>query len=210
MKDVFENMREYHIKQGYQSKSGPGSTISITRVIAAQITQILRQYNITSVLDAGCGDCNWISRIGPLHATFTEQRSTIPYYGVDITPSQIEENEKCFKKSSAVFLCGNLMNMSLPTVDLIICRDVLVHLNKEQILEILANFKSTNSIYFLATTFPKHDNNTPLDRVGGFWPVNLEIPPFNLGKPLERFNEGSQRKKDSKYNDKSLGLWGLE
>ena len=204
-------MRKYHIQQGYESKSGPGSAIICTRVIDAQISQLLPKFEIFSILDAGCGDCHWISRIPLIHEAFIQRHLDAPikYYGIDIVPEQIIENERRFGRASAVFLCGSLMEIPLPTVDLIICRDVLVHLSKEVITKVIQNFKASHSRYLLTTTFPKHDNNILLSHPGGFRPINFEIWPYNLGKPIEVFNEGSQRTKDQKYKDKSLGLWRL-
>jgi hypothetical protein len=48
-----------------------------------------------------------------------------------------------------------------------------------------------------------------IPKIGVGWrPLNLEIAPFNLGKPIALINEDSKERR-GKYSDKSLGLWKI-
>jgi hypothetical protein len=68
---------------------------------------------------------------------------------------------------------------------------------------VLRNLKNIGATYLLATTFPLLTNNADI-WPGSFRPINLEIQPFNLPKPLRIFH-------DSKEADQSsvLALWRL-
>ncbi|MGE7610416.1 class I SAM-dependent methyltransferase, partial [Peribacillus frigoritolerans] len=95
----------------------------------------------------------------------------------------------------------------LPTGDLILCRDCLVHFSLSDIHSALNNFKAGESSYLLTTTFTNLTFNQEI--ITGSWrPLNLEIEPFNFPKPIlvinENFTEGEMN-----YTDKSLALWDL-
>src|SRR5688572_773801 len=68
-----------------ESVSGPGSTLKTTEDLRKELPGFLKSLGIKSMLDAPCGDCNWISKI---------DLSNIDYTGVDIVPELIESNKK--------------------------------------------------------------------------------------------------------------------
>eukprot|EP00960_Hanusia_phi_P049907 759856-Hanusia_phi.AAC.3 len=70
-------------------KSRAGSFLSRTNTSRDFIADVIRRYNISSVLDAGCGDMNW--------QTHVEELKHVEYLGVDIVPELIEENKKKLK-----------------------------------------------------------------------------------------------------------------
>ena len=94
-----------------------------------------------------------------------------------------------------------------PKVDLILCRDALVHMSYHDIRATLCNFVASGSTYVLMTTFPSYLND---DLHGNqIWrPLNFELPPFRMPKPLLFLHEEYHADGD-KYNDKGLGLWKL-
>jgi hypothetical protein len=98
------------------------------------------------------------------------------------------------------------------TVDMIFCRDLLVHLSLDDGLKVIENFKNSGSKYLLTTTFTDRISNIYDIRIepgSVFWrPLNLEKPPFSFGVPIEMINEGCTEG-DGHYRDKSLGLWRL-
>ena len=63
------------------------------------------------------------------------------------------------------------------------------------------------SQYLLTTSFTDRQDNK--DIITGEWrPLNLQIAPFSLPKPIRIINEKCTQKKSS-YADKSLGLWKI-
>jgi len=130
----------------------------------------------------------------------------IQYMGSDIVPQIIESNRSNFPELQFEVL--DLTRDSLPEVDLIICRDCLVHLDYNAINDALKNIKRSNARYLLTTTFNKHTNNH--DIVTGDWrPLNLEIAPFKWSHPLHLIDEKCTEN-DGECSDKMLALWKIE
>ena len=46
-----------------ESASGPGSTLGATEPFRAMLPEIIRNLNVRSLLDAGCGDFNWMKEV---------------------------------------------------------------------------------------------------------------------------------------------------
>lgn len=199
MKQTFQEIRKDFVRRKLESLSGPGSSLHATKTIREKLQKLIKKYEITSILDLGCGDCNWISRI-----EFDGN-----YRGVDILPEQIEENKQKFEeKDSWMFYCIDITNFSITEFDLIICRDVLVHLPEELTFFMLDRIFHSSCKYFLSTTFPKHNENINIP-AGKFYPINLQKPPFGLQEPIELINE-ERRRPGNDYKDKSLGLWKID
>jgi hypothetical protein len=130
----------------------------------------------------------------------------IQYIGGDIVRELIDSNKKRFP--GVDFRQIDLMNDRLPKVDLILCRDCLVHLPLPDGSKAIDNFYKSGARWLLSTTFTKHSEN--IDIAPGKWrPLNLQLPPFNLPKPVEIIFEGCEEQHRC-YADKALGLWRLE
>jgi len=196
-KTVFYKIyKSNHWKHG-ESFSGPGSTVENTTDVRANIEEIITKYHIQSILDLPCGDFNWMHLVDFYGAFYT---------GADIVNELIETNNKKYASETIAFKCINLLADPLPTVDLIICRDCLVHLSNSDIQTALKNIKKSNSTYLLTTTFNKHGENEDIF-TGGWRPINLAAPPFNLVNAKSIFNESSVN--HSQFKDKSLALYEI-
>jgi len=193
--------QHYRLKDWMEPEtvSGRGSTLQSTATIRRELPALFAEYGIRTVLDAGCGDFNWFRALEvPLDR----------YVGVEVVEELVAANRERFGTPRREFLCREVTRDPLPCVDLILCRDCLVHLKNRQIRAALRNFRRSGSCYLLATTFTgDHPNeDAPL---GGWRPVNLERPPFALGPPLRLISE-RDTVEDPRYLDKSLGLWPLQ
>jgi hypothetical protein len=90
-------------------------------------------------------------------------------------------------------------------VDLVLCRDCLVHLSFANIHHAIANLKRSGTCWLLTTTFPDASANRDID--DGDWRVlNLQYAPFLFPAPLAVINEGCTEA-GGDYADKSLALW---
>lgn len=183
-----------------ESVSGTGSDSSQTNVIISELEKLFREYNITSILDAPCGDFNWMSQVN---------LDGIDYLGIDIVEDLIHLNKENYKDKEGVqFRTGNIITDTLPKVDLIFCRDCLVHFSFADIQKTLKNFKRSGAKYLLTTSFIKHTSN--IDIQTGYWrPINLNIPPFAFPTPLKTINEKCTEG-GGKHRDKSLVLVELD
>lgn len=199
LKERFSQIYFKNIFGGKESRSGSGSDMVQTAEIRRELPKLIQEYGIRTFMDAPCGDWHWMKET----ALNVEQ-----YIGVDIVEHLIEKNRKEFGNVGTSFLCLDLAKDELPQVDIIFCRDCLVHLTYEEIRKVIANFKRSNSTYLLTTTFTDRTNvELVLENI---WrPLNLEMPPFNFPKPLKLINEKCTED-NNQYTDKSLGMWRLD
>ena len=119
-----------------ESKSGVGSELANTSNVRKIISNLITELNVKTICDAPCGDFNWIRTAIP------EQ---VSYSGTDIVPKMISLLNKAHGKPNRRFAHLDLANpnLELPQVDLIVCRDLLVHLSFQDGLNVLKNFKKS-------------------------------------------------------------------
>lgn len=178
-----------------ESKSGPGSSLENTESVRREIVRLVSEREISSIVDIPCGDFNWMSTIS---------KSFSSYLGADIVEGVIANNR--IRYPEFAFSVIDAVNDEIPRADLIICRDLLVHLNFKDGLRVIENFRKSGSSFLLVTSFIKHSVNSELR---GLWrPLNMELEPFFLTKPLaiidEKCEEGG-----GLHRDKSLVLFKM-
>jgi hypothetical protein len=197
--DIFAEIYERNEWGSNESVSGQGSVIEQTKVIINKLPEIFNDYGIKTMLDIPCGDFNWMKNV---------DLTGVNYTGADIVDELIKENKQKFETESVSFRKLNLLADELPKVDLIFCRDCLVHFSFEDIRKALRAICRSNSTYLLTTTFTEHQQNQEI--LTGQWrQINLEIEPFSLPEPLSLINEECTEA-GGKYADKSLGLWRID
>jgi SAM-dependent methyltransferase len=195
MEYVFTKTHEHGGWGCGESVSGKGSSLAETRGLRTELPILLKELSVTSVLDIPCGDFNWMKEIAPV----------IPQYvGADVVRDLVDRNNQRYASANVRFVFADAMKSELPRVDVIICRDMLVHFPFRELFRTLRNFKASGSTFLLATTFTSHETNTDID-IAEWRPLNLQRPPFNFPKPVRLIVEGCETKPD-----KSLGLWRLQ
>jgi hypothetical protein len=182
--------------QNAESRSGPGSTVARTTSLRTALLALFEELGVRSLLDAPCGDFNWMKEM-PLEG--------VEYIGVDVVVELIARNRRHYGRGGRRFLVADLTADSLPTTDLILCRDGLVHLPDADALRALDCFRQSGARYLLATTFPGQPASSDI-AIGQWRPMNLEKAPFNLPPPLRLLSDGCPA---PGYTDKALGLWEL-
>ena len=132
------------------------------------------------MIDAPCGDMNWASEI--------QFKKKIKYYGFDIVEQLIQDNKLKFKKRREFhFDKKDVIKDSLPKVDLILCRDLIIHFPIEYVIEAIKNFIKSGSKYLLVTQHIMTDDPTFVNKdikFGQFAYRNLTRPPFNFPLPI--------------------------
>jgi SAM-dependent methyltransferase len=196
MKDLFTEIYERQVWKGGESVSGPGSSLEQTIELREQLPRLFREYGIKTVLDIPCGDLNWMQRT---------DLSDVEYIGADVVEELVIKNNKKFKMK---FMCLDITKDPLPQVDLILCRDCLVHFSYLDVVSAIGNIIQSRSTYLLTTTFPKRMKNVDID-TGHWHPYNLTRKPFNLPQPILLLNEKCMQG-NGMYADKSLGLWRIK
>ena len=194
----FDKVFQQNLFHGLTSKSGTGSSIEQTHEISRQLPNLISNLNIQSILDIPCGDLEWMSKV---------ELDGTKYLGSDVAPSLIAHLQMQFSEKN--FSVLDISKDSLPTVDLIFCRDLFVHLSNQDIRFALRNIKKSKSTYLATTTFVDRESNKnlPFFSKGIAWrPINLEIAPFNFPKPKLLINEKCTEA-NGKFSDKTVGVW---
>lgn len=134
------------------SVNGPGSSMGCTTGLRKELPQLLRDYQVQTMLDAPCGDLNWIraTDLSFLHS----------YIGMDVESRIIKDLKTAFHTQPGyAFVCTNLLTRKkYPQVDLILCRDFFSHITTEHITNVLNKFKDSGSTYLLASNYPDASN----------------------------------------------------
>ncbi len=181
------------------SASGLGSETGAASAVAEALPGLLRRLEVRSLLDAPCGDANWIARC----------IDGVDYIGVDIVPSLVDANVLRAERGDfkGRFVVADITRNALPGADLVLCRDCLVHLSFDNVRQAIARFRATGAQWLLTTTFPQWEDNE--DCEDGDWrALNMQRAPFNWPTPAELIDERCEEG-DGGWHDKSLGLWRI-
>ncbi len=198
LESKFNTIYEKNLFKGKESISGPGSDLKQTQVIIDKLPELLKRYDIKSMIDAPCGDFFWMREVN---------LSQVKYIGIDIVSELVIKNNSEFKSENREFISMNIVGDSLPKADVIFSRDCLVHLSNEMVRKAILNFKRSGSTYLLTTTFSGRKSNADLRNI--IWrPLNLCLPPFSFPQPIELLVEECTEG-NGQYSDKCLGLWKL-
>jgi hypothetical protein len=188
--EVFTEAYRSNMWQNPESRSGSGSTYDYTRQLRAELPGLLAALKIRTLLDAPCGDFNWMKHL-----------DLDRYLGADIVPELIAKLQAQYANERRSFLVLNLMTDPLPPADALFCRDCLLHLSFVDIATVLRNFRQSRCKYFIISTYPGVRRN--LDIVTGeAWPIDMCLAPFNFPPPIKLLNdtvEGSM--------PRQMGVW---
>ncbi len=196
--EVFNAIYDRNAWKGKESISGTGSNLQQTAQLSAELPAILRQLGATSLLDIPCGDFYWMQHV---------DLSDVTYFGADIVEDLIHQN-KAHETENRSFLHCDLMTDRLPEVDVIFCRDCLVHFSEAHIWKALKNIAHSQAKFLITTTFTQQTNKKKIE-TGQWRPLNLQAAPFALAEPVMLFDEKCTQDGGA-YPDKMLGVWTLE
>jgi SAM-dependent methyltransferase len=183
-----------------ESVSGPGSGAVRTAAFRDEIPPLLRDLRATSLLDVGCGDFNWMRLV---------ELPVERYLGVDVVPELVQQNARRHADMKHAFVLADFTRAELPRMDVILCRDCLVHFAFDDVRAALRNFARSGAGWLLTTTFVDRQRENVDIETGGWRPLNLELPPFNFPAP-ERVIDERCLHSGGIYVDKRLALWRLE
>ena len=172
----FVNMK---IMNNEESLFGPGSHLVNTKETAKLFSEFIKTNNIKSVLDLGCGDWNWFNLVNLNGAS---------YEGWDAHPVMIQMNTSKYGNDKIKFYTKDIITEEYPKVDLIICKDVLFHLDIKFSTKVVEKVKKSTK-YFISTSFNEKEINDNIIsycsiKNWGFTFINLNIKPFNLEEYL--------------------------
>jgi len=193
LKIVFSEIYRKNLWQDLESVSGRGSTLARTAAIMSHLPSLLEELDAKTLLDAACGDFNWMKHT---------KLGAVKYTGADVVPDLIARNRRLYGGEGRTFVVLDVTKDRLPKADVILCRDSLIHLSFRNIHAAIDNFKRAGAKYLICTTHTVVLENTDCPD-GGWRSVNLQLPPFNFPPPLKLIIEDAEL-------GKCLGVWRLD
>ncbi len=176
-----------------ESASGFGSTLQATTGTRAGLESLIRDHGIASLLDAPCGDFNWMRQI-----TFDGR-----YVGCDIVEDLIAQNQRIFGSQQRSFRRLDICQDELPQCDLVLCRECLNHLSFTDIALALPHLERAAGHLLVVTHHPSVRQNSDQVSSFRFRPLNFTLEPFGFRPPDGSIDEGAFDP------GKHLGVWNL-
>ena len=177
MKEIFEDIVKHN--RWKKHPCGPGSTFRYTENLRLNLGNFLKKHNITSMVDAPCGDYSWMS--------VTDLPSIQEYIGGDIVDFLIEANQA--KYPNHVFKQIDLTQDTLPDVDLLFCRDCLLHLSFKDIDKVFKNISRSNIKYVLLSNWYEDAENSRDIQTGEARYINFLESPYNFAQPIDSITD---------------------
>lgn len=155
-----------------EGTSGSGSSLDNAKPYFYFLQDFLKEKNITSVVDAGCGDWQFSRFIN---------WDNINYIGYDASKIVIEKNTKAFAKKNIRFIHENFINTDMPKADLLIMKEVLQHLSNENVHSALKQLSKYKYVIIVNDVDPITFKAANLNiRDGEYRLLDVTTNPFNI------------------------------
>ncbi|MDD4616263.1 MAG: hypothetical protein PHW76_03990 [Alphaproteobacteria bacterium] len=206
---VFSIIHDANLWRDEESVSGRGSSLEATEYLRPNLVGLFRTYNIRTIADAPCGDFNWFRELD-----YRFER----YDGYDIVEALESKNTKVYGTKTTHFHHADLLGDFVPPADVLLCRDLTIHLSHEHIFTFFANVQRSGFKYILLSQYEPSDNK---DRNTGvlFQPIDFFKEPFCFPEPLELIDEkapyacagpNQTGEKSVHPQGNSLGFWRMK
>lgn len=127
-----------------ETRCGEASTLAATVQLRPALAQWLREQGIRRLVDAGCGDFNWMSAVDLSGLEF--------YAGYDLVPEIIARNQQLYgQRRGHFFAVADICSTPLAACDAIICRNVLELLDTEDQQRALQQFRASGARWLLTS-----------------------------------------------------------
>jgi len=167
--------------EGGETTCGPGSTMVATQAIRDWLPGALERLGVQTLLDAACGDRNWIRHVALPCA----------YVGADNELAHLERAREDGADVRALNVCSD----ELPRCDAVLARDFFQHLTMANEERALANIKQTGAAYIITTCHGRASGDI---ENGSFRYIDRRRA---WGKPIDQCDDGK--------HDRILGVWPL-
>ena len=191
--------RDYNKPKNNESVSGLGSDLGKNSTLVNNIKNFISDFKIKKILDLGCGDFNWMKYV------ILNNDNVKDYLGLDIVDKIIYSNNLKYRNNQILFKSKDVLVEELPdSYDLIIIRDLFIHLKNDEILKII-NKINNSSIKFLAvTSYPTSEINKNTNKFGHHRYINMKLDPFYLDRPFKIFDDN-----ENQHNPRKLYIYKI-
>jgi hypothetical protein len=174
-KEDYKGWNKHCIVNGkVETYSGPGSLLSNTENLIENLQEFIKDNEIKSIIDVPCGDFNYMKEV---------DLEGIDYKGYDVSFNAIERCKK-YKKDNINFEVLDATKDSLPYADLIICKDLFLHLSLDNISLILKNIIDSKCKYFATSRYEGGSKGNNSNSSAQARPIEVTKDPFNFDYPI--------------------------
>lgn len=177
---IFSRIYEKNLWSCDETRSGSRAARGATMALVLSLQKFFAEKKILRLLDAGCGDVNWI---------FQASSGLEYYFGIDLVEGMIQQNIRLHsQRQGCFFSVGDIGRVALPKADAIICRHVLTHQSNKNIHAALENFLTSGASWLILTSYDAAENDDV--SVGEWRKLNLTKAPFNFPPPVQQIQDG--------------------
>jgi len=185
---------------------GLGSYLKNTKEATQFITDVIEREQIETIIDIGCGDLNWMQHVG------LASMGVMSYVGIDFDSEILDiAKSRVHEGSMFSFIQQDVRKLSsLNKCDLIICRDLLLHLKTDAVKRLLDVILYSRSSWLITNNYDI-EQNTELDSLAEYTlkkrksrKLNLCLSPYDWPE-----SDRSVREKGCGH-DRRLCLWNLD
>ncbi len=166
MKEQFTKIYQEE-RWGKGKGSGVGSRPKFNKDYITFLENFLKDNNIKSVIDYGCGDWQFSQYV---------DWGDIDYLGLDIVDSVIDNNKKQFPKYS--FISDTNVFNHLKGRELIIIKDVIMHWPNDEIVKFMDKLITYDIKILMINCFGQSKNRRI--KIGGHSRLDYDKPPLNI------------------------------
>ncbi len=190
LKTHFTETYKFNTWESSETKSGPGSEINSPFVKETKdfLTFVVNTYitsETLSISDIPCGDFNFINNLFEDIFEFTNIKQ-INYYAYDIVDNILSDFDKLKKLENVNYYFKVLdITKEIPIkTDIVLCKELFIHLSFEDINRCFLNFKKSKSTFLIVNNFYNGENvDINYTSLGECRPVYLLEPPLNFPEP---------------------------
>jgi hypothetical protein len=164
--------RSIYASDAWTLGSGPGSLPSANAPFTEFLESFIRENGIGRLVDFGCGDWGYMNHVNLAGSD---------YLGLDVVDSVLAENVRRYERAEIRFAHTPSNLAELPEGDLILFKDVLVHLPNDYVAAVLFQAQRKFRFVLAVNNFSANPAVYNSDiQFGGFRPVDLSRPPFSI------------------------------
>lgn len=167
--NIFDRIYE---QDSWTLGSGPGSLAIANRELTRLFESFIRENDVKSIVDFGCGDWQYMSSVD-LHGS--------DYIGYDVVDAVLLQNKQKYSRSNIRFEHSPSDPEDLPPADLLLIKDVLIHLPNAFISQLMACAMRKYKFILAINNRTGNASEYNVDiQPGEFRPIDLARPPFSI------------------------------